>query len=195
MCIRDRLARSGQTDFGPVHEDDSTLYDLVIVGGGLSGLSAAYFYRERKPDARILILENHDDFGGHARRNEFEVDGQTLIGYGGSQSLEDPHSYSQVARELISELGVDLSRFESAYDRKFYKKHGLQIGFHFDESLYGKNRWVPYPVANPLDDDEFAPPSLSAAEATRQMPISEACLLYTSPSPRDATLSRMPSSA
>ena len=171
--VAHQLARSGQTDFGPVHEDDSTLYDLVIVGGGLSGLSAAYFYRARKPDARILILENHDDFGGHARRNEFEVDGQTLIGYGGSQSLEDPHSYSRVTRELISELGVDLSRFESAYDRNFYKKHGLQIGFHFDESLYGKNRWVPYPIANPLDDDEFAPPSLSAAQAMSQMPISE----------------------
>ena len=36
-----------------------------------AGLSAAYFYRKEKPDARILILENHDDFGGHAKRNEY----------------------------------------------------------------------------------------------------------------------------
>lgn len=167
------LARSGQKDFGPVHEDDPTLYDLVVVGGGLSGLSAAYFYQQKKPDARILILENHDDFGGHARRNEFEVDGKTLIGYGGSQSLEDPHDYPRATRKLISDLGVDLSRFESAYDRDFYKRHGLQIGFHFDESLYGENKWVPYPVANPLDEDEFAPTTLSAEQATQAMPISE----------------------
>src|SRR5436853_5548395 len=46
-------------------------YDLVVAGGGISGLSAAYFYRARVPSARILILDNHDDFGGHAKRNEF----------------------------------------------------------------------------------------------------------------------------
>src|SRR6478672_6419319 len=41
-------------------------YDLVVVGGGISGLSAAYFYRKRAgAKARILILDNHDDFGGH----------------------------------------------------------------------------------------------------------------------------------
>ena len=47
-------------------------YDLVVVGAGISGLSAAYFYRMHAgPNAKILILDNHDDFGGHARRNEF----------------------------------------------------------------------------------------------------------------------------
>src|SRR5690242_3497627 len=47
---------------------DEEHYDLVVVGGGISGLSAAYFFRERRPDAKILILDNHDDFGGHAKR-------------------------------------------------------------------------------------------------------------------------------
>src|SRR5215467_11393104 len=47
-------------------------YDLVIVGAGISGLAAAYFYRNLAGHgARILILDNHDDFGGHAKRNEF----------------------------------------------------------------------------------------------------------------------------
>ena len=48
-------------------------FDLVVVGGGISGLAAAYFYRQARPNARILILDNHDDFGGHAKRNEFHV--------------------------------------------------------------------------------------------------------------------------
>ena len=50
-------------------------FDLVIVGGGISGLSAAHFYRKQNPNARVLIIENHDDFGGHAKRNEFNVGG------------------------------------------------------------------------------------------------------------------------
>src|SRR2546429_8381999 len=51
--------------------DTKEVYDLVVVGGGISGLAAAYFYRARNASARILILDNHDDFGGHAKRNEF----------------------------------------------------------------------------------------------------------------------------
>src|SRR5262249_23499845 len=52
-------------------------YDLLIVGAGISGLAAAYFYRARtNPSARILILDNHDDFGGHAKRNEFRSQGR-----------------------------------------------------------------------------------------------------------------------
>ena len=50
---------------GEIEED----YDLVVVGGGISGLSAAHFYRQEKPAARILVLDNHEDFGGHAKRN------------------------------------------------------------------------------------------------------------------------------
>ena len=55
-------------------------YDLVIVGAGLSGLAAAYEYRRAHgADKTILILDNHDDFGGHARRNEFTVDGRNSL--------------------------------------------------------------------------------------------------------------------
>ncbi|MCL7708393.1 FAD-dependent oxidoreductase, partial [Enterobacter kobei] len=51
----------------PVEEE----YDLVIVGAGISGLAAACFWQElRGKQQRILLLDNHDDFGGHAKRNE-----------------------------------------------------------------------------------------------------------------------------
>src|SRR5688572_17756170 len=66
-------------------------YDLVVVGAGISGLAAAWYYRRARPAARILVLDNHDDFGGQAKRNEFTFDGRRIIGYGGSQSLQSPN--------------------------------------------------------------------------------------------------------
>src|SRR5262249_57923710 len=73
------------------------IYDLVIVGGGISGLAAAYFYRERKPSARILVLDNHDDFGGHAKRNEFELSGRIELINGGTLGIDSPRPYSVIA--------------------------------------------------------------------------------------------------
>jgi spermidine dehydrogenase len=66
------------------------VYDLIVVGGGLSGLAAAYFYRQQNPSARTLILENHDDFGGHAKRNEFRPGGRRLLANGGTWAIESP---------------------------------------------------------------------------------------------------------
>ena len=65
---------------GATPNDSREVYDLVIVGGGISGLSAAYFWRAKNPSARILILDNHDDFGGHAKRNELHCEWQDANG-------------------------------------------------------------------------------------------------------------------
>ena len=119
-------------------------FDLVVVGGGISGLAAAWFYREAHgPHARILILENHDDFGGHAKRNEFRVGGRLLLGYGGTESLQSPKTlFSKTVNRLLQSLGVDIGRFDTAFDRKLYGSLGLTHGVFFDRESFGVDKLV-----------------------------------------------------
>ena len=59
----------------------------------------------RAPDARILILDNHDDFGGHAKRNEFHLDGKLHLLNGGTLEIDSPRPYSPVADGLLDDPG------------------------------------------------------------------------------------------
>jgi spermidine dehydrogenase len=133
--------RDGNTWGEPTQ--DAEKFDLIIVGGGLSGLSAAYFYKKAAgPDAKILILENHDDFGGHARRNEFHTDKRMLLGYGGTQSIASPKLYSAQAKGLLQELGIEVKKFDKYFDADFNKTHGLQRGVFFDQKTFGVDKLV-----------------------------------------------------
>ena len=172
FTVAHTLAREGRRfplERTPIDES----YDLVVVGGGISGLSAAWFYRRAKPDARILILDNHDDFGGHAKRNEFMLDGRRIIGYGGSQSLQSPKAlYSPVAKGLLRELGVDIAKFETAFERRLYPSLGLTRGMFFNREAFGRDVLV---TGDPSrgDGEETGRSSKSIAEFVSAFPVSD----------------------
>jgi spermidine dehydrogenase len=131
--------RDGQTWPDPV--DDKESYDLVVVGGGISGLASAHFFRKfAGANSKVLILDNHDDFGGHAKRNEFQTSKRLLLGYGGTQSLEAPHHYSKVAFGLLQELNIDVDRFHLYFDQNLYKSMNLKRATFFDKETFGVDR-------------------------------------------------------
>src|SRR2546428_1591125 len=121
-------------------------YDLVVVGGGLSGLAAAhYFIKEVGRGAKVLVLDNHDDFGGHAKRNEFHHNGRMLALNGGTLNIESPLRYNLPARQLLQDVGIDLDRFVSANakNRELYRSHGLTgSALFFDKETWGLDKLV-----------------------------------------------------
>jgi spermidine dehydrogenase len=129
-------------------EDTGESYDLIVVGGGISGLAAAHFYRKAMgAKARVLILDNHDDFGGHAKRNEFRAGDRMLVGYGGTYSIESPEPYSAASRALIEELGIDVAAFPKYLQRDVYGSLGRVPKIFFDKETFGADKLVddPYP--------------------------------------------------
>ncbi|MGH8137934.1 MAG: NAD(P)-binding protein [Steroidobacteraceae bacterium] len=122
--------------------DTGESYDLIVVGGGISGLSAAHFFRARtSPASRILILDNHDDFGGHAKRNEFQLGGRMQLLNGGTLEIDSPRPYAPVPAALIRELGIDVEALSRKVEhKKFYDGLGLRTGVFFDRETFGADR-------------------------------------------------------
>jgi spermidine dehydrogenase len=146
--------------------DTKELYDLVIVGGGISGLAAAYFWRAKSPGARILILDNHDDFGGHAKRNELRANGRMLLANGGTWAIESPFPYSKIARGLMDDLGIATASVSS---RKISCRTSADIGvFHRKAS----HSW-PLP-----------PPDLLPGKFVTKRSAPNVCLSKNTPPPR-----------
>ena len=148
-------------------------YDLIVVGGGISGLAAAYFYRKAAgPKAKILILDNHDDFGGHAKRNEFRAGDRLLLGYGGTQSIEAPGRYSKAAIGLLNELGIDTQKFYKYYDRRLFESLHLKSATFFDQETFGQDVLWPHVIVG--YDETFTGRTNLTPEMVAQIPIDEA---------------------
>ena len=168
-----RQAKSAQPVDAVAFALEKDTYDMIVVGAGISGLASAHFYLKEFPQAKILILDNHDDFGGHAKRNEFEVNGRNIITYAGSSYLVSPSGYSAVVKGLLDDLNINLDRFEHTFDQEFYRRNGLAGGFHFNKQKWGVDLVVPFSgiFAN---DQLLASPNISLEESVDQLPISEA---------------------
>lgn len=171
------VALQGKTYTLPGKADEQ--YDLVVVGAGLSGLTAAYLYQKQRPEAKILLIDNHDDFGGHAQRNEFTVDGRLLISYAGSESIDSPKSeYSEESLALLKDLGIDYTKFETYFHQDLYEKtRQLKEGVFFGKAAFGKDAVV---AGLPEAGEE------SAAEIIAKFPLTDAdkqalTRLYTDP--------------
>ena len=145
-------------------QDTGETYDLIVVGGGISGLAAAHFYRKAAGNnARILILDNHDDFGGHAKRNEFRVNQSFRLGFGGTFSIESPAPYSAVAKGVIEELGIDVSSYPKYVSKNLYRSLGLRPKVFFNKETFGADKLVVNPSprgGGESEDTESGTPAL-----------------------------------
>lgn len=135
------LAREGQRpdEFELLDE----AYDLVVVGAGISGLTAAYFFRKQYgPNAKILILDNHDDFGGHAKRNEFSAQGHMLLGVGGSLNLEQA-AMGEAEVSLLEEIGVNFTELRESVEPGYIIHDPMaRHGIYLNRAVYGSDRSV-----------------------------------------------------
>ena len=186
------LARDGRFD-GPIAaEDTGEHYDLVVVGGGISGLAAAHFYRKALgDDCRILVLDNHDDFGGHAKRCEFRHEGRVHLSFGGTMSLETPFPYSYAAKALLAELGVDPKSF-SRYEHP-ERTQGLGAAVFFDREHFLADRLVAgWGARSPAAFFEDAPLAAAVrADLTRLHSERVDYLPSLGPAEKSAALKRM----
>jgi spermidine dehydrogenase len=134
--------RDGST--WPTVTDTGEEYDLIVVGGGISGLAAAHFYRaQTNSRSRILILDNHDDFGGHAKRNEFNLDGNLNLLNGGTLEIDSPRPYGPVAAGLLTTLGIDVAKLAKATQNlEYYENIGLQSAVFFDQETFGADKLI-----------------------------------------------------
>jgi spermidine dehydrogenase len=150
-------------------------YDLIIVGGGISGLAAAHFYRERTGvGAKILILENHDDFGGHAKRNEFHLGGKLQLLNGGTMLIDSPTPYSAEAAGLMKRLGIDAVALDKkCSDPRFYRSLGLGAGVFFDQQTFGVDRLVSGVTAGEENPSDSASSSSKPQDFLAKTPLSD----------------------
>lgn len=128
--------------------DTAERYDLIVVGAGISGLAAAYFYQKRHGfRKRVLLLDNHDDFGGHAKRNECRIRGDLRISNAGSFNIYAGSDSTRFQREIYGDLGIDVAALaKNTVDPHFYARLGMGQSVFFDKETFGEDRLLKDPA-------------------------------------------------
>jgi spermidine dehydrogenase len=151
----------------PAATETADKYDLIVVGGGISGLAAAYFFQKQHGFTKdVLVLDNHDDFGGHAKRNEFQSGHDLRISNAGSFNIYAGSDSSKFQREIYGDLGIDVASLaKKTVDPHFYSRLGMGQGVFFDKETFGADRLLKDPA--PWTDFTYlyAPNSPPDAEA------------------------------
>ncbi|MDB6083731.1 MAG: hypothetical protein JWN43_1612, partial [Gammaproteobacteria bacterium] len=132
----------------PAPTETPDRYDLIVVGGGISGLAAAYFFQKQHGfEKKVLVLDNHDDFGGHAKRNEFRSGSDLRISNAGSFNIYSGSDSSATQREIYGDLGIDVAALASrTVDPRFYSRLGMGQGVFFDKETFGSDRLLKDPA-------------------------------------------------
>ena len=86
----------------PIAEDAGS-YEVIIVGSGLSGLSAAFYLAQARPGIRILMLDNNAHVGGNAARDD--ADPIPVVAPAGGVYGVEPQNHHQ--KELFTQIGLD----------------------------------------------------------------------------------------
>lgn len=171
--VAGHAVRDGGAFAAPV--DTGEVYDLVVVGAGMAGLGAAYFYRKQIPRQKVLVIDGCDDFGGHARRNEFIVDGKRLIAGGGTAALWRPNTFPPEAQELLRDIGIDREHFykQAANTPNPVRDLGLRPAMFFSKESYGADRLVPNPPPELGIRGGGSTPAAELSKFLAQAPFSE----------------------
>lgn len=151
--------------------DTGEVFDLLVVGAGISGLSSAYTYHRHRPKSPVLLLDQHPVFGGEAKQNEFEVDGVHLWAPQGStgmvfplkrakeynfysdfyEQLDFPREFEfQKPRNLSSNMLVPGDMWGPMH----IQWEAADIGYFFESKGFVKNMWRDGLRNTPFSDKE-----------------------------------------
>src|ERR1700758_722039 len=88
--------------------------DVVIVGAGISGVSAAWHLQNRCPTKSYVILERRDDLGGTwdlfkypGIRSDSDMFTLGFRSWRSAQSIADGHLIKNYIKEAATENGID----------------------------------------------------------------------------------------
>ena len=147
-------------------QDTGEIFDTVVVGGGFSGLGAAFEFQRYAPGKSCLVLDNHSIFGGEARQNEFEVFGYHLWGPQGSNGFMPPVGNTTLSDEVWKEVGMPYT-YEymdqtnpvkgirtawDSYGAMFWGERNIDIGHYFGAKGWVNNIWDDNLERTPWDD-------------------------------------------